>query len=166
MEELKGIGIKSMSIIKSSRKKTLIPKIRDEMFEINTSKEQQDEEDCTDDEGKMTHHSKLKDSEEPNKKADTKELETRKRKVKAYFNSQNKKLKEGKSGDNDGTKVEDIKGCDEETKDDERNLQRRDNVQRYYTRCLEEGENEKGFKNSDVERADNYRPIRTLLTLY
>ena len=38
MEELKGIGIKSMSIIKSSRKKTLIPKIRDEKFEIITSK--------------------------------------------------------------------------------------------------------------------------------
>ena len=38
LEELKGIGIKSMSIIKSSRKKTPITKIRDEKFEIITSK--------------------------------------------------------------------------------------------------------------------------------
>ena len=85
MEELKGIGINSMSIIKSSRKKTLIPKIFNEKDEIITSRkgianvfgefnsklssnEQQDGEDCTDDEVKMTYHTKLKDSEEPNKK--------------------------------------------------------------------------------------------------
>ena len=92
----------------------------------------------------MTYHTILKDSDEPNKKK--KKLEPRKRKVKAYFNAQNKNLKEGKSGDNNGTKVEGIEGCVEVTKDEERNLQRRDNVQRYYTRCMEEGEKEKGFK--------------------
>ena len=45
--------------------------------------------------------------------------------MKAYFNSQNEKCKlplaatkKGKSGDNNGTKVEHIKGCVEETKYD------------------------------------------------
>ena len=35
----------------------------------------------------------MKNSEEPNKKAETKELETRKRKLKAHLNSHNKKCK-------------------------------------------------------------------------
>ena len=75
---------------------------------------------------KTTPKSNANQNEEPNEQADKKELETRKRKLQAYLNSQNKKCKlpltaskkKGKSGDNNGTKVEHIKGSVEETKCD------------------------------------------------
>ena len=101
----------------------------------------------------MTYHTNLKDSEEPNKKRRSKEAGNEKEESESILQFTDQevqaaivRLKKGKSADNSGTKVEDIEGCVEETKDDERNLQRRDNVQRYYTRCMEEGEKEKGFK--------------------
>ena len=74
---------------------------------------------------RTTPKSNANQNEDPNKEADKKELETRKMKVKASLNSQNEKCKlpltaskKGKSGDNNGTKVEHIKGCVEETKYD------------------------------------------------
>ena len=77
--------IKSIWNVKTARKKTLIPKIRDEKDEIITSRkgtanvfgkfysklysnEQQDEDECTDGEVKTTYHTKLKASNETNKK--------------------------------------------------------------------------------------------------
>ena len=90
LEELK--GSKSISNITSARKKTLIPKIRDEKDEIITSRkgianvfgkfysklfsnEQQDEDECTDGEVKTTYHTKLKANKETNQETDEKEAE-------------------------------------------------------------------------------------------
>ena len=62
-------------------------------------------------------------------------LETRNHRRKASLNPQNNKCrlpltasKKGISGDNSGIKAGDIKGSDEETKDDARNLQRSDHA--------------------------------------
>ena len=98
------------SNIKSARKKTLIPKIREEKDEIIISRKgianvfgkfysklypnmQQDEDECTDGEVKTTYHTKLKASNETNKETDDKEAENEKAKEESesILNSQNKK---------------------------------------------------------------------------
>ena len=93
-------------------------------------------------------------------------LETRNHRRKASLNPQNNKCrlpltasKKGISGDNSGIKAGDIKGSDEERKDDARNLQRSDHAWKRVTIKVI-------CKKGDAERAENYRPICTLPTLY
>ena len=139
LEELKGIGIKNMSIIKSSRKKTLIPKIRDEKFEIITSKNNRTKKIALTMKRRWRITQSWKTAKNRTKKADQKKLETRKRKVKAYFNSQTKKCKlplsASKKENLETTmepKLKASKDALRRQKDEERNLQRRDYVQRHY----------------------------------
>ena len=47
-----------------------------------------------------------------------------------------KRLKKGKAADSNGIRAEDIKACDEETKEMERDLQRSDKTKRMFTRSM------------------------------
>ena len=77
-----------------------------------------------------------------------------------------RKLKKGKSPDSDGIRAEDIKACDEETKEMVRQIFNEIIRQNEFT--LEAWKRVKKVlhKKGDVENVGNYRPICSLLALY
>ena len=78
-----------------------------------------------------------------------------------------RKLKKGKSPDSDGIRAEDIKVCDEETKEMVRQIF--NEIIRQNESTLETWKKVKIkvlHKKGDVENVGNYRPICSLLTLY
>ena len=78
-----------------------------------------------------------------------------------------RKLKKGKSPDSDGIRAEDIKACDEETKEMVRQIFNEIIKQNEFT--LEAWKKVKIkvlHKKGDVENVGNYRPICSLLALY
>ena len=76
------------------------------------------------------------------------------------------KLKKGKSPDSNGIRAEDIKACDDETREmGETNLQRDHNAERIHAGRLEESD-DKSDTQGDVENVGNYRPICSLPALY
>ena len=81
---------------------------------------------------------------------------------KSYKNAISK-LKKGKSPDSNGIRAEDIKACDDETREMVRRIIKRNNF------TPEEWKKVKIkviHKKGDVENVSNYRPICSLLGLY
>ena len=75
--------------------------------------------------------------------------------------------KKGKSADSNGIRVEDIKVCDEETKEMVRRVFNEAVKQKNYTRGMAKSENKCDTpKKGDVEDVGNNRPICSLLALY
>ena len=163
-------GVSNIPGIKSSKKKVLITKIKNEQGEIITSrkgianvfgefyKKIYDDNEQDEYGNESNTDVQISDIEEMTRipEITSKELQDAIR-----------KLKKSESPDSDGIRAEDINACDDETKEMVRQIFNETIKQNEFTpEAWKKVEIKVLHKKSDVENAGNYRPICSLPALY
>ena len=168
LEDFKGVS--NIPGIKSAKKKVLITKIKNERGEIITSRKG-----IANVFGEF--YKKLYDDNEQDEYGnesntdvhigDTEEMTRIPEITSEELQDAIRKLKKGKSPDSDGIRAEDIKACDDETKEMVRQIFNEIIKQNEFTpEAWKKVKIKVLHKKGDVENVSNYRPICSLLALY